>query len=392
MANTGTTPVGRVEIGDNGAKTYTMNFDDVSVTGPSVVAANGSQHPHLPHRRPARFRHRHPQRDAEAPPVAHDRRSGVHELLRLDPALLPRPFRDPVGSLRAQHGGTNEHRFREPRPIADHGAPARCRRVRDRLRREVPQRLEPQHQASVLRPPFAGRGRVREPVLEHRRGRAARYPDYTTDFIGQRASAYLDQFETNDQQPWAMFVATPAPHNPWTPAAKYANADVGVWAGNPATAETDRSDKPPWVQARNFSLAQAEVVRIPQLRTLKSVDDMVDTVMTQAAATGGADGHAGDLHVRQRLPVGRAPPRRGLRVGRAEAIPVHRLRAGAVLHALGRAHPARHQRRTAHRDGRHRADGPAGRGDPGRLPARRPFDALELLEDADPARVLVGSG
>ena len=32
VANTGTTPVGRVEIGDNGAKTYTINFDDVLVT------------------------------------------------------------------------------------------------------------------------------------------------------------------------------------------------------------------------------------------------------------------------------------------------------------------------------------------------------------------------
>ena len=32
LANTGTTPVGRVEIGDNGAKTFTINFDDVLVT------------------------------------------------------------------------------------------------------------------------------------------------------------------------------------------------------------------------------------------------------------------------------------------------------------------------------------------------------------------------
>ncbi len=32
VTNTGTTPVGRVEIGDNAAKTFTLNIDDVSVT------------------------------------------------------------------------------------------------------------------------------------------------------------------------------------------------------------------------------------------------------------------------------------------------------------------------------------------------------------------------
>ena len=30
-ANTGTTPVGRIQIGDTGAKTWTANFDDVVV-------------------------------------------------------------------------------------------------------------------------------------------------------------------------------------------------------------------------------------------------------------------------------------------------------------------------------------------------------------------------
>ena len=38
VANTGTTPVGRVEIGDNVAKTFTMNFDDIVVTDTHATA------------------------------------------------------------------------------------------------------------------------------------------------------------------------------------------------------------------------------------------------------------------------------------------------------------------------------------------------------------------
>jgi arylsulfatase A-like enzyme len=109
---------------------------------------------------------------------------------------------------------------------------------------------------------------------------------YTTDFIGQQTVTYLEQFESDDARPWMLIAATPAPHNPWQPSPVHANDDVGTWAGNPATQESDRSDKPPWVRARNFSLTQAEVVRVPQLRTLRSVDDMVDTVMTRVQQLG----------------------------------------------------------------------------------------------------------
>ena len=88
LANTGTTPVGRVEIGDNGAKTFTINFDDVLVAGhrscrhrrrTSSSSSPTTSAPPTPSS----------QRDAEAPPVAHVRGSRIHELLRLDPALLP---------------------------------------------------------------------------------------------------------------------------------------------------------------------------------------------------------------------------------------------------------------------------------------------------------------
>jgi arylsulfatase A-like enzyme len=143
---------------------------------------------------------------------------------------------------------------------------------------------------------------VRPPYFDHRAlvvgnymnqwwntdGSAQRTP-YTTTTAGDRALAFLDHFETNDAQPWFMIVATPAPHYPWQPEAAYATANVGTWSGNPATAETDRADKPAWVRQRRFTLAQAQNVRTPQLRTLLSVDAMVGRVMARAEELGELD-------------------------------------------------------------------------------------------------------
>jgi arylsulfatase A-like enzyme len=109
---------------------------------------------------------------------------------------------------------------------------------------------------------------------------------YSTGFIGEQTIAYLDTFERDDTQPWMLVVATTAPHHPWTPSDRYAEADVGPWNGNPSTRETDRSDKPPWVRSLRFSLSQARIVRTAQLRTLRSVDDMVGGVLTHAESLG----------------------------------------------------------------------------------------------------------
>jgi arylsulfatase A-like enzyme len=103
---------------------------------------------------------------------------------------------------------------------------------------------------------------------------------YSTTLVGNYAVSYLKQLAANPGKPWLMFVDTPAPHYPWPAEPKYANLPVPPWPGNPAVAETDRSDKPPWVQSKHFTLAQAQEVHQGQLRALRSVDDMVDRVMT----------------------------------------------------------------------------------------------------------------
>jgi arylsulfatase A-like enzyme len=109
---------------------------------------------------------------------------------------------------------------------------------------------------------------------------------YSTDFIGAQTLSYLDAFEGNDAQPWMIIASTPAPHYPWTPSDAYADAEVGAWEGTPSTRESDRSDKPPWVRSMSFTLAEARKVRTPQLRTLRSVDEMVAAVMTHVQALG----------------------------------------------------------------------------------------------------------
>ncbi len=175
-------------------------------------------------------------------------------------------------------------------------------------------------------------------------GVGSTYPDYTTDFIGQRAVAYLDHFETNDQQPWAMFVATPAPHNPWS---RRRSTRTLTSASGPAT--RPRRRRTARTSLRGFRRGTSRSprrrsVRTPQLRTLKSVDDMVDTVMTKVQQLGeltdtlviytsdngylwGEHRLGGDygLAAQKRYPY-------------TDSVQV------AVLHAMGWTHPARHQR------------------------------------------------
>ena len=110
---------------------------------------------------------------------------------------------------------------------------------------------------------------------------------YATDFMAARSVDYLRAFEAaGDAKPWFLYVATGAPHDPFTVEDDYLNASVPAWNGNPAVFESDRSDKPPYVQARNRSLARANEIRIKQLRTLRSVDDLVNGLLRELGALG----------------------------------------------------------------------------------------------------------
>jgi arylsulfatase A-like enzyme len=110
---------------------------------------------------------------------------------------------------------------------------------------------------------------------------------YNTVRIGDLATSYLDGWNaTDDEAPWFLYLAPKAPHSPYTPQAQYAQSSVPPWPGNPAQFEADRSDKPPWVRSSSTTATAIENLRVQQLRTLYSVDDLVDRVMSHLAMIG----------------------------------------------------------------------------------------------------------
>ena len=150
---------------------------------------------------------------------------------------------------------------------------------------------------------------------------------YSTDVVGNHAVDFLQAFESQDDSPWFMYIAPQAPHSPYDVAPAYQDAGLPPWDPRPSFAEKDISDKPPNVQSRSYSRIEALRLRAGQLRTLMSVDDMVQRVFASARCARRIE-HAGDLHVGQRVHVGGAPDRR------RQALPVHRVGRGALLPPL----------------------------------------------------------
>ena len=97
---------------------------------------------------------------------------------------------------------------------------------------------------------------------------------YSTGFLAARGVRFLREAEARDDTPWLLFLSTSAMHKPFTPERRYSDAEVPSWAGNPAVAETDTSDKPD-VGARRMDTEAGRRQREQQLRTLMSVDDAV---------------------------------------------------------------------------------------------------------------------
>lgn len=110
-------------------------------------------------------------------------------------------------------------------------------------------------------------------------GRAVDTTDYSTYHIAKRAEQILDVFEKKDDDPWFLYVATVAPHAPFTVAPQHKGATVPVLTRaevglEEPVDEKNTADKPD-IPGREFSLEQPRKLKRKQWRTLLSVDDLM---------------------------------------------------------------------------------------------------------------------
>jgi arylsulfatase A-like enzyme len=124
------------------------------------------------------------------------------------------------------------------------------------------------------------------PIRLNVNGTVTTTTQYATSYVRDNAVRFIEEAENQDATPWFLNLWTTAPHSPYTPDTAYQSASVPPFSPTPANSETDKRDKPPHVQAENVDMAAVEADRANQLRTLMSVDDMVQTVFQTLEATG----------------------------------------------------------------------------------------------------------
>lgn len=109
---------------------------------------------------------------------------------------------------------------------------------------------------------------------------------YVTKVMRRRALQFI---RSESQEPWFLYVAPKSPHLPAIPETRYADMRLKRWEGNPAVAERDRTDKPPYVQEGTTTLRRGRWIRGKQFRTLPSIDDIVESAFAELRAQGELD-------------------------------------------------------------------------------------------------------
>jgi N-acetylglucosamine-6-sulfatase len=120
---------------------------------------------------------------------------------------------------------------------------------------------------------------------------------YSTSYLGVRGREYITQ-ALSLGRPFLLYETPQAPHwvtvtNPdgttsklAVPETRYKDATVGSCAG---PAETDRSDKPPYVRLTNHTVQQAQRMCQSQLRAIMTADDQFGATMQLLADRGVLD-------------------------------------------------------------------------------------------------------
>ncbi len=112
--------------------------------------------------------------------------------------------------------------------------------------------------------------------------------EYSTTHHKDRALEFLRDV-TPGQRPWFLYLSFAAPHGPPKADAQYENAAVPPFQAPPSYFEPDRSDKPPRIRQNIGTPDQVQTEYPVALRTLLSVDDAVDEIMSELERTGEAD-------------------------------------------------------------------------------------------------------
>jgi arylsulfatase A-like enzyme len=114
---------------------------------------------------------------------------------------------------------------------------------------------------------------------------------YTTNVVKRRTLRFLSK-STTDPRPWFACVTPYGVHSPNIPERKYGKRSelvVPPWDGRPSVFETDKSDKPAYIQKASHTLADGQAVRDRQLRTLRSVDDAMQAFRRKLTTLGQLD-------------------------------------------------------------------------------------------------------
>jgi N-acetylglucosamine-6-sulfatase len=111
-------------------------------------------------------------------------------------------------------------------------------------------------------------------VLDSDVGHVKNIKAYSTTWLGDRLDDFISQAPKD--KPWFAYYAPSAPHQPATPEAKYKDTDVRDCL---QPNEDDRSDKPKYMRKDTYDAQDFATVCANQLRTLMSVDDVVDRLM-----------------------------------------------------------------------------------------------------------------
>ena len=120
--------------------------------------------------------------------------------------------------------------------------------------------------------------------------------DYSTDVISRLAVNFIDRTESNDSQPFLLYLTPTAPHWPLLPPARYTPNPMAAkkLGSRPNRNESDVSDKPTWLRDGYPLLSQVALDYLDlyysnAMGSLLAVDDMVARVVQELDAKGELD-------------------------------------------------------------------------------------------------------